>query len=98
MIAGLGVKVLAVVAVPSEFVTVILGGGRPEGTVAVIWVEEFMTNVAGARLNATAVAALKLVPLTVTATPTTPRDGDIEVIVGGTANEALVPVPTKFVP
>jgi hypothetical protein len=50
VIAGLTAKVLALVAVPSEFVTVILPVVAPEGTVAVIWVEEFMTNVAGAPL------------------------------------------------
>jgi hypothetical protein len=102
LIAGFTVKLLALVAVPTELVTVIFPVVAPAGTVAVIFVAEFMTNVACVLLNATAVAVLKFVPLIVTAAPTAPLVGEMEVIVGEpetvTVNEAaLVPVPPDVV-
>jgi len=58
VIAGLTVKVLALVAVPPELVTVILPVVANGGTVAVILILELMVNVAGVPLNATPVTAL----------------------------------------
>ena len=55
---GLNLKMVALVPVPPEFVTVIGPLVAKEGTVAVILVEEFITNdVACVPLNATAVSA-----------------------------------------
>jgi len=53
-----------------------------EGTVAVIWVAEFTTNVAVTLLKVTLVAPVKFVPVIVTDVPTGPPVGVNEVIVG----------------
>jgi hypothetical protein len=58
VMAGFRVKVLALVAVPLEFVTVMLPVVAPEGTIAVIEVAEFMVKFCGRTgvpLNATPV-------------------------------------------
>lgn len=61
VIAGVGVKVLALVAVPLELVTVTLPVVAPEGTSAVILVAEFIVKSCGSTgvpLNPTPVTAL----------------------------------------
>jgi len=55
------------------------------GTIAVIEVAEFTVKVAVTPLNRTAVAPVKLVPLTVTLVPTGPLVGAKLVMVGGLA-------------
>jgi hypothetical protein len=72
----------------------------PEGTVAVILVDELTVKVTAAvPLNETAVLPDRFVPLSVTAVPTGPLDGENDVNVAGetTGNEALVAVPPGVV-
>jgi len=103
VIAGvtITVKFVALVPVPAEFVTVIFPVVAPVGTVAVICVSEFTVNAtADVALNATAVAAVKLVPVSVTTVPTGPFEGLKEEISGAFVTVklvALVPVPAEFV-
>lgn len=98
---GFTVNVLPLVAVPPALVTVILPVVAPEGTLAVIVVFESASKSAEVPLNFTTVAVLKLVPLMVMPSPTTPLVGEIEVmvaIVPFTVNvELLVPVPPAVV-
>jgi hypothetical protein len=79
-------KLLELVAVPPGVVTRIFPSVAPDGTVAVILVEEFTVNDAETLLNVTAEVVkplpLKLVPLMVTEVPTGPEDGEKEPIVG----------------
>jgi hypothetical protein len=79
-------KILELVAVPPGVVTRIFPSVAPDGTVAVILVEEFTVNEAETLLNVTAEVVkplpLKLVPLMVTEVPTGPEDGEKEPIVG----------------
>jgi hypothetical protein len=79
----LTVKLVVLVAEPAGVVTLIGPVVAVEGTVAVIWVAEFTTNVAATLLNVTAVAPVKFVPVIVTDVPTAPNVGVNEVIVGG---------------
>ena len=76
-------KLLALVAVPPEVVTLIGPVVAPLGTLAVIDVAAVTVKVALTLLNRTAVAPLKLVPLIVTLVPTGPLVGVKLVIVGG---------------
>jgi hypothetical protein len=80
------------VAVPAGVTTVILPVVAPDGTVAVIFVDELTMNVADTPPNLTAVAPVKFVPLIVTDVPTGPLFGEKDVIVG-----APPPVTLKFV-
>jgi hypothetical protein len=75
-------KLLELVAVPPGVVTRILPSVAPDGTVAVILVEEFTVNNAETLLNVTLLTLTKLVPLIVTEVPTGPELGENEVIVG----------------
>src|SRR5438046_2660309 len=77
------VKLAALLAVPSEVVTLIGPLVAPAGTVAVIAVAEFTVKLALVPLNSTAEAPVKLVPLMVTLAPTGPLPGVTLVIVGG---------------
>jgi hypothetical protein len=77
------VKLLALVAVPPEVVTLIGPVVDPVGTVAEIAVAELTVKVALVPLNRTAVAPVKFVPLIVTLVPTGPLVGVKLVIVGG---------------
>ena len=91
---------MALVAVPPAVVTVTGPLLAPAGTVAVIRVAELTLNGAATPLNATAVAPLKLVPVTVTDIPTPPLDGLNVVIVGAATTVklvALVAVPPAVV-
>ena len=69
------VKLPAEVAVPFGVVTLIFPVDAPVGTVVVICVALATWNVADVPLNFTLVAPVKLVPVTVTAAPTTPLVG-----------------------
>src|SRR5206468_4975844 len=60
------VKLLALVAVPAEVVTLIGPLVAPLGTVAVIWVLVFTVKLAAVPLKVTAVAPVKLVRVKVT--------------------------------
>ena len=83
-------KLVVLVAVPPGVVTLIVPVVAVEGTVAVIWVAEFTTNVAATLLNVTPVVVkvapltvpLKFVPVIVTDVPAGPKVGVNEVIVG----------------
>src|SRR5204863_5258109 len=77
------VKLAALLAVPSEVVTLIGPLVAPAGTVAVIAVAEPTVKLALVPLNSTALAPEKLVPLIVTLAPTGPLPGVKLVIVGG---------------
>jgi hypothetical protein len=86
----LTVKLAVLIAMPPGVVTLICPVVAPEGTVAVICVEEFTVNVvAGTRLNPTAVVVkpvpLKLVPVMATEVPTGPEIGVNELMVGSGA-------------
>jgi hypothetical protein len=95
---GFTLNVLKLVAVPTELVTVTLPVVAPDGTVAAIFVSEFMANVAWLPLNATFVAVLNLVPLIVTVAPTAPLVGEIEEIVGAPETVTVNGVPLVAVP
>lgn len=96
----LTVKLVLLVAVPPGVVTLIEPVVAVEGTVAVIWVAEFTTNVAVTLLKVTAVVVkfapltvpLKFVPVIFTDVPVAPKVGVNEVIVG-----AGTGVTVKFV-
>jgi hypothetical protein len=79
------VKLLALLAVPAEVMTLIGPLVAPAGTVAVIVLAEFTVKLALVPLNRTAVAPVKLVPLIVTLVPTGPLAGVKLAIVGGFA-------------
>src|SRR5436190_2216943 len=94
------VKLAALLAVPSEVVTLIGPLVAPAGTVAVIAVAEPTVKLALVPLNSTALAPVKLVPLIVTLAPTGPLPGVKLVIVGGLMTvtlAALVAVPSEGV-
>ncbi len=79
-------KSVALVAVLTVFVTVILPEVAPVGTVAVIDVAEFNVKVvAETPLNLTEVVQPKFVPVIVTLVPTGPLGGVNDVIVGAAA-------------
>src|SRR5262249_39414447 len=83
------VNEVALVPVPLPVDTEIGPDVAPEGTVAVIFVDELTVyDVAAVVLNLTAVTPVKLVPLMVTLAPTAPRVGENDVTVG-----ALPPPP-----
>jgi hypothetical protein len=68
-------KLVVLVTVPPGAVTTINPLPAPAGTVAVIWVAEFTVKLAFTPLKATAVAPVKLVPVSTTAVPTVPLLG-----------------------
>src|SRR5882762_11571605 len=80
---GPTVKLLALLAVPAEVVTLIEPLEAPAGTVAVIVVAEFTVKLALVPLNSTDVAPVKFVPLMLTLVPTGPLPGVKLEIVGG---------------
>src|SRR5215204_441397 len=96
----LTVKLDGLVAVPPGVVTLIGPVVAVEGTVAVIWVAEFTTNVAATLLKVTPVVVklvpptvpLKFVPVITTDVPVGPKVGVNEVIVGaGTGTTVKTP-------
>ena len=93
----LTVKSVALVIEPHEVVTLILPVVAVEGTVAVIWVAEFTTDVAATLLNVTEVPVipvpLKFVPIILTDVPTGPEVGVNEVIVGAPPPPVTVKLP-----
>jgi hypothetical protein len=102
----LTVKSVALVAVPPGVVTLILPVVAVEGTVAVIWVAEFTTNVAATLLKVTPVVVklapltvpLKFVPVILTDVPVGPKAGVNEVIVGAGAVTTVKFVALVFCP
>jgi hypothetical protein len=86
LIVGLGgavtLKPVELVAVPTGVMTRILPSVAPEGTAAVILVEEFTVNPADTLLNVTELTLSKFVPLIVTEVPTGPEAGENELMVG----------------
>src|SRR2546427_13290492 len=94
------VKLLALLAVPAEVVTLIGPVVAPAGTLAVIVVAEPTVKLALVPLNSTAVAVVKFVPLIVTLVPTGPLAGAKLAIVGGLITvklPALLAVPPGVV-
>src|SRR5438874_1007336 len=95
------VKLLVLVAVPTEVLTLIGPLLAPLGTVVVIWVSAVTLHLAAAPLEkVTVVVPLKLLPLMVTEVPTGPLVGLKELIVGGGVTVkllALVAVPAGVV-
>src|SRR5438552_2339697 len=92
------VKLAALLAVPSEVVTLIGPLETPAGTVAVIAVAEPTVKLALVPLNSTAEAPVQLVPLMVTLVPTGPLPGVKLEIVGGLITvklAALLAVPER---
>jgi len=88
------VKVFALVAVPAGDTTLMRPVVAPAGIVAVILVGELTTKAAAVPLKLTAVAPVKLLPLTVTEAPIWPLAGEKFVIVGAAVNvPELVTVP-----
>jgi hypothetical protein len=80
--ATVTVKFVELVAVPLGLVTVIGPVKAPDGTMAVIWVDEFTVKVADVFLNLTSLTSMKFVPVIVTEAPTGPLVGENEVMVG----------------
>jgi len=89
------VKLVALVAVPSGFVTEIAPVVAPAGTVAVIVCVLLIVKVAETPLNRTAVTSgsrpLKLSPVISTGVPTGPLVGVNDEMVGAAANAASAP-------
>jgi hypothetical protein len=84
-------KSLALLAVPSAFVTLIGPVLAPLGTTAVICVfETTLKPLAGIPLNATAVVPLKLLPLIVMLVPAIPWMGLNEVMTGALLEPRLI--------
>ena len=81
--AGIGVKLPALVAVPPGVATVIGPVVAPEGTVAVICVDESAVKTALVPLNSTELAAPRLLPVTTTLVPAGPLLGEKLAIDGG---------------
>jgi hypothetical protein len=99
VIPGVTVKLVPLVPVPPEVVTLIGPVDAPAGTVTVIWVSlSTVKEVAAVPLKATAVAPVKPVPLIVTPVPVGPELGVKPVIPGVTVKLVpLVPVPPEVV-
>jgi len=98
VIRGATVKLAALVAVPPGVVTLMGPVVAFAGTVAVICVLLFTVKVAEAPLNLTAVAPVKVVPVTVTLVPGAPLVGENVVILGDTEKlAALVVLPAGVV-
>jgi hypothetical protein len=88
------VKLLALVVLPPDVVTLTGPVVAPAGTVAWIVVAEFTVKLAALPLNPTAVAPVKFVPVMVTTVPAGPLAGVKLVIAGATVKlPALVAVP-----
>jgi len=86
-------KLVALVATPPGVVTAIGPVVAPEGTVAVIWVEESTVKLAAVPLKVTDVAPVRFVPPITTVVPTGPLVGKKLVTVGAaTVTEKLVAV------
>lgn len=100
--AGITPKLVELVVLPSGVVTVTGPVSAPDGTVAVIFVSDTTVNAAARPLNATELAPVRALPLTVTDDPTVAEDGETPETAGAgwavTVNGAeLVPVPEGVV-
>src|SRR3989442_6638633 len=80
---GMTVKLLALVAVPPDVVTLIGPVVAPLGRVVAIEVDEFTVKLAATPLMVTDVTPVKFVPAIITLAPTGPLVGEKLVIVGG---------------
>src|SRR2546426_12302361 len=80
---GMTVKLLALIAVPPDVVTLIGPVVAPLGRVVAIEVNEFTVKLAATPLMVTDVTPVKFVPVIVTLVPTGPLVGEKLVIVGG---------------
>ena len=90
-------KLFELVPVPADVVTRTGPVVAAAGTVAVICVEEFTTNVASTPLKDTVLVPVKPAPLITTEVPTGPFVGLSEVMTGATAKSvALVAVPAAL--
>jgi hypothetical protein len=97
-IVGATVKVAALVPVPAGAVTLIGPLDAPVGTLVVIEVEETTVKVVLVPLNFTAVAPVKLRPVSVTDAVTAPAVGLKALTIGATVKfELLEPVPPGVV-
>lgn len=97
---GVTVKLPALVAVPSNVVTMMGPVGAPNGTVVVIVPELLTVNIAAVPSNETAVTPVKVVPLIVTPVATGPEAGAKEVMAGITVKRVVVikgPLPVVTV-
>jgi hypothetical protein len=97
VIAGVAVKLLVLVPVPSEVVTLTGPDVAEAGTVAEIAVSDVTVNAAAVPLKVTDVAPVKWAPLIVTTVPPVPLAGVKLVIAGGKRTAklvALVAVPS----
>src|SRR5438309_561642 len=98
---GMTVKVVLLVPVPADVVTLSGPVVAPAGTVAWITVVDVTVKVVAlVPLNRTAVTPVKFVPLMVTFAPTGPLVGEKLVMVGGGMTVKvvpLVPVPADVV-
>jgi hypothetical protein len=91
------VKLVVLLTVPPDVVTLMGPVVAPLGTVAEIEVEEVTVKLALVPLNRTAVAPVKFVPLIVTLVPTGPLVGEKLVIVGaGGALDTVTVTGTEF--
>src|SRR3989441_9139816 len=93
---GMTVKLLALIAVPPDVVTLIGPVVAPLGRVVAIEVDEFTVKLAATPLMVTDVTPVKFVPAIVTLVPTGPLVGEKLVIVGGGMTVkllALIAVP-----
>lgn len=89
---------MELVPVPPVVLTLIGPVVALEGTVAVIWVGEFTTNVANTPLKETLLTPANPVPRITTDVPTGPFVGVNDVMAGATAKSfELVPVPAALV-
>jgi hypothetical protein len=89
-IFGKTAKAVGLAQVPSGVVTVIKPVVVPTGTVAVIWVYELTVNTAEIPLNETSVAPVKLVPVSITSSPTKPLVGAKLMMLGVTIKSVAV--------
>lgn len=87
---GVTVKLPALVALPSNVVTVMRPVVAPAGTVVVTVPELLTLNIAALPPNETAVVPVKLVPLIVTPVPPGPLAGAKEVMAGITVKRVVV--------
>ncbi len=87
---GVTVKLVALVAVPSSVVTVMVPVAAPNGTDVVIVPELLTVNVAAVEPNETAVTPVKFVPVIVTPVPTGPLAGAKEDRAGVTVKRVVV--------
>ena len=99
LIFGSTVKLVELVALPTELVTLIGPLVAPLGTLALSWVSEIpLKDTDGVPLKVTAAVPVKLVPVMVTVFPTAPRTGEKELMVGAAVEITVKAVELVAVP